>query len=107
MAEARAFWTVTPGQGELRSERLPDPGADEILVEALASGVSRGTETTVFLGRVPASQHRVMRAPHQVGEFTFPVKYGYSSVGSAARRTRCPPPYPTSGRCSRRTWRRS
>ena len=84
MAEARAFWTVTPGQGELRIERLPDPGADEILVEALTSGVSRGTETTVFLGRVPASQHRVMRAPHQVGEFTFPVKYGYSSVGIVA-----------------------
>ena len=45
MAEARAFWTVAPGQGELRSERLPDPGPDEILVEALASGISRGTET--------------------------------------------------------------
>ena len=84
MAEARAFWTVAPGQGELRSEPLPDPGPDEILVEALASGISRGTETTVFLGRVPASQHRVMRAPHQAGEFTFPVKYGYSSVGIVA-----------------------
>jgi threonine dehydrogenase-like Zn-dependent dehydrogenase len=84
MAEARAFWTVAPGQGELRSELLPEPGPDEILIEALASGISRGTETTVFLGRVPASQHRVMRAPHQRGEFTFPVKYGYSSVGMVA-----------------------
>jgi threonine dehydrogenase-like Zn-dependent dehydrogenase len=84
MAEARAFWTVAPGQGELRSELLPEPGPDEILIEALASGISRGTETTVFLGRVPASQHRVMRAPHQTGEFTFPVKYGYSSVGMVA-----------------------
>jgi threonine dehydrogenase-like Zn-dependent dehydrogenase len=84
MAEARAFWTVAPGQGELRSEPLPKPGPDEILVETLASGISRGTETTVFLGRVPASQHRVMRAPHQAGEFTFPVKYGYSSVGMVA-----------------------
>jgi threonine dehydrogenase-like Zn-dependent dehydrogenase len=81
MAEARAFWIVAPGQGELRSESLPEPGPDEILVETLASGISRGTESTVFLGRVPASQHRVMRAPHQAGEFTFPVKYGYSSVG--------------------------
>jgi threonine dehydrogenase-like Zn-dependent dehydrogenase len=25
-----------------------------------------------------------MRAPHQVGEFTFPLKYGYSSVGVVA-----------------------
>jgi threonine dehydrogenase-like Zn-dependent dehydrogenase len=84
MAEARAFWTVAPGEGELRSEHLTEPGPDEILVETLASGISRGTEITVFLGRVPASQHRVMRAPHQAGEFTFPVKYGYSSVGMVA-----------------------
>jgi threonine dehydrogenase-like Zn-dependent dehydrogenase len=75
---------VAPGQGELRREHLPEPGPGEILVEALTSGISRGTETTVFQGRVPKSQHRVMRAPHQAGEFTFPLKYGYSSVGIVA-----------------------
>ena len=84
MAEARAFWVVAPGHGELRRERLTEPGPGEILVEALASGISRGTETTVFQGHVPESQHRVMRAPHQAGEFTFPLKYGYSSVGIVA-----------------------
>jgi threonine dehydrogenase-like Zn-dependent dehydrogenase len=84
MGEARAFWIVAPGQGELRSEHLPELGSGDILVEALTSGISRGTETTVFQGRVPESQHRVMRAPHQVGEFSFPVKYGYSSVGIVA-----------------------
>jgi NADPH:quinone reductase-like Zn-dependent oxidoreductase len=84
MGEARAFWIVAPGRGELRSEHLPEPGPGEILVEALTSGISRGTETTVFQGRVPESQHRVMRAPHQAGEFRFPVKYGYSSVGIVA-----------------------
>jgi threonine dehydrogenase-like Zn-dependent dehydrogenase len=84
MAEARAFWVVAPGRGELRSEPLPEPGPGEILVEALASGISRGTETTVFQGRVPVSQHRAMRAPYQAGEFTFPLKYGYSSVGIVA-----------------------
>jgi threonine dehydrogenase-like Zn-dependent dehydrogenase len=81
MADALAFWIVAPGQGELRSERLPEPGPGEILVEALASGVSRGSETLVFQGRVPESQHQIMCAPHQVGEFNFPLKYGYSSVG--------------------------
>lgn len=81
MDEARAFWVVAPGQGELRSEALSQPGPNDVLVEAIASGISRGTETTVFRGLVPKSQHRVMRAPYQAGEFTFPVKYGYSSVG--------------------------
>ena len=81
MPEARAFWVVAPGQGELRRERLPEPGPGEILVEALASGISRGTETLVFQGRVPESQRQIMRAPYQLGEFAFPLKYGYSSVG--------------------------
>jgi threonine dehydrogenase-like Zn-dependent dehydrogenase len=81
MAEARAFWVVAPGRGELRSAPVPAPGAGEVEIETLASGISRGTETLVFEGRVPKSQHKTMRAPFQAGEFTFPVKYGYSSVG--------------------------
>jgi NADPH:quinone reductase-like Zn-dependent oxidoreductase len=84
MAEALAFWVVAPGRGELRREPLPQLGSGDVLIEALASGISRGTETTVFQGRVPESQHRIMRAPHQAGEFTFPVKYGYGSVGIVA-----------------------
>jgi threonine dehydrogenase-like Zn-dependent dehydrogenase len=78
---ARAFWTIGPGQGELRVETLPRPRADEALVRTLASGVSRGTESLVFAGRVPASQYAVMRCPFQAGDFPFPVKYGYSAVG--------------------------
>jgi threonine dehydrogenase-like Zn-dependent dehydrogenase len=81
MAEARAFWVTAPGRGEVRSELVPVPGAREVLVETLTSGISRGTETLVFQGRVPKSQHQVMRAPFQAGEFDFPLKYGYSSVG--------------------------
>ncbi|WP_019012791.1 zinc-dependent alcohol dehydrogenase [Elioraea tepidiphila] len=78
---ARAFWTIGPGQGELRVETLPRPRADEALVRTLASGVSRGTESLVFAGRVPASQYAAMRCPFQAGDFPFPVKYGYSAVG--------------------------
>jgi 2-desacetyl-2-hydroxyethyl bacteriochlorophyllide A dehydrogenase len=78
---ARAFWTIGAGAGELRDEPLRAPGPDEVLVEALYSGISRGTEALVFHGRVPASEHQRMRAPHQAGEFPFPVKYGYQSVG--------------------------
>jgi threonine dehydrogenase-like Zn-dependent dehydrogenase len=84
MAEALAFWVVAAGRGELRSEPLSEPGAADVVVETRASGISRGTEATVFRGQVPESQHRVMRAPHQAGKFTFPVKYGYSSVGVVA-----------------------
>jgi 2-desacetyl-2-hydroxyethyl bacteriochlorophyllide A dehydrogenase len=81
MAEASAFWITAPGQGALRREVLRPPGPDEVLVEALFSGISRGTERLVWRGLVPASQRDAMRAPFQAGDFTFPVKYGYSSVG--------------------------
>jgi threonine dehydrogenase-like Zn-dependent dehydrogenase len=79
--EARAFWLAEPGRGEIRTEPVPEPGDDEVLVRTLHTGVSRGTETLVFTGRVPSSQWSEMRAPYQVGDFPAPVKYGYLNVG--------------------------
>lgn len=81
MAEARAFWLASPGKGEIRRETLAAPGEGEVLVRAIVSAVSRGTEALVFAGRVPPSQFRAMRCPFQAGEFPAPVKYGYASVG--------------------------
>ncbi|KQX78484.1 MULTISPECIES: zinc-binding alcohol dehydrogenase [unclassified Streptomyces] len=78
---ARAFWVSSPGEGEIREVVLPDPAEDEVLVRSLWSGVSRGTETLVFRGGVPGSQHAAMRAPFQEGDFPAPVKYGYLNVG--------------------------
>jgi threonine dehydrogenase-like Zn-dependent dehydrogenase len=76
-----AFWIATPGHGELRREAVVPPNALEASVRTLYSGVSRGTESIVFAGRVPAGEYERMRAPFQVGQFPAPVKYGYSSVG--------------------------
>lgn len=81
MAEARAFWIAAPSRGEIRAEALPAPSADEVVVRALFSGISRGTEALVFHGRVPDSERQRMRAPFQAGEFPAPIKYGYASVG--------------------------
>ncbi|MEV6812544.1 dehydrogenase [Micromonospora sp. NPDC051296] len=78
---ARAFWLRAPGAGEIRPVTLSEPRADEVLVRSRYSGVSRGTETLVFTGGVPASQYATMRAPFQEGDFPAPVKYGYLSVG--------------------------
>jgi threonine dehydrogenase-like Zn-dependent dehydrogenase len=81
MMAARALWITAPGKAELRRQELPPAGEDEVIVRTLASGVSRGTETLVFHGRVPESQYGAMRAPLMEGAFPFPVKYGYSAVG--------------------------
>jgi len=80
--EASAFWVREPGAGEIRAVTLADPGPGEVLVRTRYSGISRGTETLVFTGGVPASQYAAMRAPFQDGDFPGPVKYGYLSVGA-------------------------
>jgi threonine dehydrogenase-like Zn-dependent dehydrogenase len=85
MADARAFWVEAPGRGQIRSETLPEPSAPDVVVRALYSGISRGTEALVFQGRVPASERQRMRAPFQEGDFPAPVKYGYASVGVVER----------------------
>src|SRR4051812_29735676 len=78
---ATAYWTVSPGHGALREERLRDPGPGDALVRARHSGISRGTESLVHEGRVPPGVADLMRAPFQEGDFPGPVKYGYLSVG--------------------------
>ncbi len=78
---ARQFWIRTPGHGEIVTADLAPRRADQVLVHTLYSGISRGTESLVFRGEVPASQYEAMRAPFQQGEFPGPIKYGYTSVG--------------------------
>lgn len=78
---ARGLWYVKPGVVELRQVRLPALGPEQVLVRALFSGVSRGTERLVSAGLVPEFEWQRMRAPLQEGDFPFPVKYGYCAVG--------------------------
>lgn len=78
---ASAIWYVNNVLPEIRSFALKQPGPNEVLVEALASGVSRGTESLVFQGLIPETDYDRMRAPHQEGNFPYPVKYGYSMIG--------------------------
>lgn len=75
---ALALWCVAPDRAEIRPGHV---AADGVAIEALFSGISRGTERLVAAGRVPASEYQRMRGPGMEGAFPFPVKYGYCSVG--------------------------
>ena len=79
--QATAYWTIAPGRGMLRGERLREPGPDEALVRTRHSDISRGTELLVHRGGVPQEIASRMRAPFQEGALPGPVKYGYLSVG--------------------------
>lgn len=78
---AQALWYTAPGKAEMRQETLAPVGQGEARVRALFGALSRGTEALVFAGRVPESEHQRMRAPLMGGNFPFPVKYGYATVG--------------------------
>ena len=78
---ARSFWVVAAGRGEVRAAPPLEPGPGQVLVRALFSAVSRGTESLVFSGKVPESEFQRMRGPGMGGAFPFPVKYGYAAVG--------------------------
>lgn len=79
--QGQAFWVEKALRGSLRPVMLEAPEPGHVLVATMFSGLSRGTETLVFRGGVPASQHQAMRCLFQEGEFPGPVKYGYSTVG--------------------------
>jgi threonine dehydrogenase-like Zn-dependent dehydrogenase len=80
-----AFWLEAPGFGALRLEDVADPQPGDVLVRTRYTGISRGTESLVFRGRVPADEAQRMRAPFQAGDFPAPVKYGYLNVGVVER----------------------
>lgn len=79
---ARALWIAAAGICEIREAPVSKPADGHVLVRMQYSGISRGTENLVFNGRVPLSEFERMRGPHMDGEFPFPVKYGYSAVGT-------------------------
>jgi 2-desacetyl-2-hydroxyethyl bacteriochlorophyllide A dehydrogenase len=77
--EARALWFAAPRTAELRPERVPSPGPGEVRVRALASAISHGTEMLVYRGEVPTELP--LDLPTFEGDFSFPIKYGYATVG--------------------------
>jgi len=80
----RALYYVAPQHAVIQPEAIlteDDPGMARVKIRTLFSGLSRGTERLVFQGNLPQSEWQRMRAPHQKGDFPFPVKYGYSAVG--------------------------
>jgi hypothetical protein len=78
---AQALWYSGHGQAEIREESLAPTRTGEARVRALYGAISLGTERLVLAGRVPKSEYQRMRAPFMGGDFPFPVKYGYATVG--------------------------
>lgn len=89
--EARALYFVAPGRVEVRSTEIPPPGADEILVRTMYSGISAGTEMLAYRGLLDSRTPLDERIAALEGTFEFPFSYGYSCVGRVEETPGSPP----------------
>src|SRR3954466_12580303 len=88
---AEAVWFGAAGRVEIRDEPLGSLAPDQVRIRALASGVSAGSELLVYRGHAPRDLPPDL--PTIGGDFGFPVKFGYASVGrvvEAGSRVDCP-----------------
>jgi 2-desacetyl-2-hydroxyethyl bacteriochlorophyllide A dehydrogenase len=84
---ARALWFVGPRKVELRDEPLRAPGPRDVVVRALASGVSQGTEMLLYKGEGPAVFDPSLDvAGPGPATGTYPRRYGYAWVGEVVAR---------------------
>jgi NADPH:quinone reductase-like Zn-dependent oxidoreductase len=78
------YWITAPGKGTLRQVELPAPGDGEVLLHAICTGISVGTERMIGRGHAPASCSEAMACQGMQGSFALPLLYGYSFVGVVA-----------------------
>jgi threonine dehydrogenase-like Zn-dependent dehydrogenase len=88
--KARSVWFSRERTVEIREEEIREPGPTEVFAEALASGISHGTEMTIFRGEAPdvrtaldLPQDPIQPQATMGGTFEqkFPIKYAYANVG--------------------------
>ena len=74
-----AVWFGGPQRVEIRQEPAAPVGPDDVRVRALVSGVSAGSELLVYRGSAPPELQPDL--PTVSGDFGFPIKFAYASVG--------------------------
>ncbi|MBL8596718.1 MAG: zinc-binding alcohol dehydrogenase [Devosia sp.] len=87
----QSLYFTGPRELDVREEPLAQPGANEVLIEAIVSGISAGTELNVFRGYAPQwRQHmdpvtRLFSATADP-DWKWPARYGYTLVGRVVER---------------------
>lgn len=74
-----SLYFTAPGRVELREEAVAEPGPDQVVVQALLSGISAGTEMLLYRGQVPPGEGDGIDTFS--ADLQYPVCYGYASVG--------------------------
>jgi len=79
--ESQILYFTAPGKIELRTEATPAPRSGQVLVEAICSAISPGSELLIYRGQFPQDLPVDETISALSGEFAYPLKYGYASVG--------------------------
>lgn len=75
-----AVWFPQARRVEIRPEVARPVGPRDVRVRSVVSGVSAGSELLVYRGEAPPESKPDL--PTIAGDFGFPVKFGYASVGT-------------------------
>lgn len=81
----RALYFAAARHVEVREEKIPEPGSDQVLVENLFSAISPGSELLIYRGQAPQEMATDLTITALSGNLAFPLKYGYSAVGRVSR----------------------
>ena len=74
-----AVWFEGPQRVAIRQEPAAPVGPDDVRVRSLVSGMSAGSELLVYRGSAPRELQPDL--PSIRGDFGFPIKFAYASVG--------------------------
>ena len=79
--KAEAIEFEAPSKVRVVEVTLPEPGPGDVVVDTAFSGISSGTETLAFRGRIDPQVALDESIGSLDGTFEFPFRYGYSCVG--------------------------
>jgi len=77
----RALYFTGPEAVEVREKPVADPGPEQVRVRTERSAISPGTELLVYRDEVPSELSTDETIESLDGTFTYPLKYGYATVG--------------------------
>jgi 2-desacetyl-2-hydroxyethyl bacteriochlorophyllide A dehydrogenase len=77
----KSLFFTGPREVAVKKEDFLRPGPDQVLVKALVSAISAGTELLIYRGEAPKNLAQDLSISALQGDLNYPLKFGYSMVG--------------------------
>ena len=77
MSARQSLYFARPYQTEIRSEPIPTPAPDKVLVKTVTSAISAGTEMLFYRGQGPVGMSIDSSIAGGGAAVAYPLSYGY------------------------------